>query len=262
MARATKARSEPARGWYVYGIVPADVVVSRKARGIGEPPAPVEVVASGDVAALVSEIELDRPIGTTEDLMAHQNLLDATSVDVPVLPMRFGAVLVSRDAVLDELIEPNENAFADALRELEGVIQYVLRARYVEDALMRQILTDDKKAAAPRDKLQGQPPESTQDIRVQLGERVNAAIEARRQRDTDAIIQDLESVTRAQAVRAPTHELDAAHMALLVDMDGEDRFLTTMSRLARDWEGRMTARLLGPMAPYDFVVTAQPGGLG
>src|SRR3954468_23198145 len=103
-------------GGYVNGIVGRDVEGVPETRGIGEPPAKVEVIPCGDVAALVSEIDLDQPIGRTADLMAHKQLLDITVLDAPVVPVRFGAVLDSRDAVTKELLEPHHDEFSAALR--------------------------------------------------------------------------------------------------------------------------------------------------
>jgi hypothetical protein len=54
-------------------------------------------------------------------------------------------------------------------------------------------------------------------------------------------------------VREPTHELDAVHVAFLVDTDRESEMEQVIDDLARDWEGRIELRLLGPMAAYDFV---------
>ena len=62
----------------------------------------------------------------------------------------------------------------------------------------------------------------------------------------------------ASAVREPTHELDAVHVALLVAIGKENRIRQAVQDLARNWEGRIELRLLGPMAPYDFVATLPP----
>ncbi|WP_178974184.1 GvpL/GvpF family gas vesicle protein, partial [Mycobacterium colombiense] len=79
-------------GVYVYGIVPADAQVAEDARGVGDPPGKVKVIREGDVGALVSEVQLDRALGTPDDLQAHEQVLDSTASTAPVLPMRFGAV--------------------------------------------------------------------------------------------------------------------------------------------------------------------------
>jgi len=248
-----------AKGWYVYGIVGADVEVLPETTGIGEPPAPVVAVQSGDVAALASEIDLDRPLGTTEDLMAHQRLLDDTAIAAPVLPVRFGAVLSSKEAVRQELLEPQQEAFADALADLDGEVQYVVHARYAEERLMRDVLGDDKRALELAERIQTEPPDATRDIRLQLGEAINQAVEERRRRDTQALVDAVTPVTVATSLRDPVHEEDAAHLALLVSTDRASDVDSALNQVARDWADRVTVRLTGPMAPYDFVVATSGG---
>jgi hypothetical protein len=257
-----QGRPEVESAWYVYGIVEADVEVLPEARGVGEPPASVELVRSGDVAALVSEIKRDQPLGRPDDLLAHQGLLDAAAADAAVLPMRFGAVVGSRDAVVQELLTAHHDQLVDALRAVAGHVQYVVRSRYVEDTLMREVLDESPTAAQLAGQLHGQPSEATRDLQLQLGEIVNDAVEAKRSADTESIIRALEPVSAATAIRAPTHEQDAAHVALLVQTSRKGELDDTVNRLARDWEGRATLRVLGPMAPFDFIVTTEqgPGG--
>jgi hypothetical protein len=64
----------------------------------------------------------------------------------------------------------------------------------------------------------------------------------------------------ASVVREPTHELDAAYVAFLVETDEESEMQQAIEDLARDWEGRIEVRLLGPMAAYDFVGSVLPEG--
>jgi hypothetical protein len=54
-------------------------------------------------------------------------------------------------------------------------------------------------------------------------------------------------------VRPPTHDEDAANVALLVDAARRDEFEGAVDRLAQEWRDRVDVRLLGPLAPYDFV---------
>jgi hypothetical protein len=243
------------KGCYVYGIVNADVEVLPQARGVGDPPVPVEVVSDGVVGALVSDVDVDEPLGRPEDLLAHERLLDAVVVEAPVLPLRFGALMTDREAVVKELLVPHDDEFADALGELAGRAQYVTRARYVEQTLLAELLAENATAADLAEQLRGRSAEETLDLRQQLGEIVNREVEARREVDTGSLIDALADVTVASAVRPPTHEEDAAHVAFLVDTSREREFLDAVDAVARDWEGRAQVRLLGPMAPYDFVVT-------
>jgi len=248
-------RRDPQFGWYVYGIVERDVEVVPGSTGVAD--AAVELIQDGRVAALVSKIGLDRPLGTPDDLVAHKELLDATAADAPVLPFRFGAVLASPDAVIQELMEPNDEEFEDALRYLDGTAQYVVRARYVEATVLREILDENPKAARLRDRIGTEPDETTKGLQIQLGEILNAAMEAKRNADTRALVDALEPVAAATAIRQPTHEMDAAHVAILERKEQRSDVEDTLTALAQDWAGRTDLRLLGPMAPYDFVVTTQ-----
>lgn len=144
------------RGYYVYGIVPQDVEATEEASGVGDPPARVEVVRHGEIAALVSVIDMTKPLGRPEDLTAHQHLLDATATEAPVLPIRFGAVMTDTEAVVKELLAPHHDEFAAALEELEGHAEYIVNGRYVEKTVLREILANNREAARLRDEI---PPE-------------------------------------------------------------------------------------------------------
>jgi hypothetical protein len=246
---------KPEQGWYVYGIVESDVEVVPGRTGVAD--APVDIARDKRLCALVSTIELDRPLGTPEDLHAHKDLLDATAVDAPVLPFRFGAVLDSKEAVVEELLEPHEEEFANALRELDGKAQYVVRARYVEQAILREILSENSRAARLREKIGPDPGESSRTQQIQLGEIINAAVEAKRDRDTEALVELLQPVSVTINIRPPTHELDAAHVAFLERIEEHSDVEDALTGLAEKWAGRANVRLLGPMAAYDFVVTTQ-----
>src|ERR1700744_1672337 len=117
-------------GWYVYGILPGDVELTDDIRGVGGQE--VRLVGNDVLAALVSEVDLIGPIGTPEDLQVHQEILDSVAAGAPVLPLRFGAVLTSEDAVVEELLEANHDEFVMALEELEDRAEFIVRGRYVE----------------------------------------------------------------------------------------------------------------------------------
>ena len=101
--------AEDGRACYVYGVVPGDRSddAVRDLGGVGDPDAAVTLVRHGDQAAVVSEVPLDKPLGTPEDLRAHARVLDALAAQSsPVLPFRFGTVVRDTTAVTDELLAP------------------------------------------------------------------------------------------------------------------------------------------------------------
>ncbi|MEV7010286.1 GvpL/GvpF family gas vesicle protein [Streptosporangium sp. NPDC051022] len=246
-----------ASGSYIYGIVPGDVELAPDVRGVGDPPGRVKLVRHGEIAALISEVDLDRPLGRPDDLVAHQRLLDDTAAEVPVLPLRFGAVVTSEKAVADELLEPYHDEFLSALNELEGRAEYVVKGRYVERVVIGEVLTENAEAARLREEIRGRPDEATWDARIRLGEVVGECVEAKRDTDTAALVDALAPHSVSIAVREPTHEQDAVHVAFLVEADREEEFERIVDEFADGWAERVTLRLLGPLAPYDFVMVGQ-----
>ncbi|MFI5718665.1 GvpL/GvpF family gas vesicle protein [Nocardia sp. NPDC051750] len=245
---------------YVYGIVAGDVETEPHARGIGDPPVDVAVVRHGEIAALISEISLDRPLGTPDDLTAHARLLDGTAAVAPVLPLRFGGVVTDTAAVENELLAPNYDEFRAALNELEGHAQFVIRGRYAEDAILREVLHENADAARLRAEIRDRPEAATRDARIALGEIVNRTIEAKRAQDTQRVVAALGEVDAKVRERQPTHEEDAAHLAVLIDLSREDALARALTDLGDEWDGRVRLSLLGPMAPYDFVTAHEPTG--
>jgi hypothetical protein len=242
-------------GWYVYAILPGDVELTEEIRGVGN--SEVKLVRSGDLTALVSEVEVTGPLGTPDDLQAHQELLDSIASGAPVLPLRFGAVVTSQDAVTSELLEPNHDEFAAALDELEGRLEYVVKGRYDETEILEEILSEDEEAAQLRDQIRDADPDATREERIRLGEIINNAVEAKREEDTRELLSAMEDHAVVSVVRDPAHELDAVNVAFLIEQDKEDELNEVVDDLRGQWEERVELRVLGPMAPYDFVGAAQ-----
>jgi len=257
MSASTREKSTPDTGqqigMYVYGIVPGDVKLNSGVHGVGEPPGEIRLVRSGDLAALVSEVDITKPLGTPEDLQAHVDILDAVISDTPVLPSRFGAVLNSEDAVAEELLDANHDEFAGALAQLEGRAEYVVRGRYAEQAIMEEILSGNSKAARLRDRIHGADPDATRELRIQLGEIVNNTVVNKRQADTRLLVSAMKDHCVASGVRVATNELDAVYVAFLVEAGQAGELERVVTELSDRWQGRVELQVRGPMAPYDFV---------
>jgi Gas vesicle synthesis protein GvpL/GvpF len=177
---------------------------------------------------------------------------------VPILPLRFGTVLTSEEAVAEELLAARHDEFTAALDQLEGRAEFRVKGRYVKDAILDQVVSENKQAARLRDAIQGQDPDAARNARSELDQLINEAVAAGREEDTRTLRQAMEGVCVASVAREPAHELDAFHVAFLVAVDEEGEVDRIIEDLAREWEGWIAVHLLGPMAAYDFAGTAQP----
>jgi translation elongation factor EF-1beta len=132
-ARAGGVRQQ--KGIYVYGILPADIEVAAEIPGVGEHPGPLRDVHFDGLAALISEVDLAGRLGSPADLRTHREILDATAAEVPILPLRFGTVLTSEEAVSEELLAAHHDEFTAVLDQLEGRAEFQVKGRYVNDAV-------------------------------------------------------------------------------------------------------------------------------
>jgi hypothetical protein len=235
---------------HVYGLIKADTPVPDNLSGFG-PSGRVSTIRHGRVAAIVGDVP-DRPLGVRGDLVAHEAVLDAVAARAAVVPMRFPAV-VEEDAVVDELLAPNEDHFLAVLQELEGRVQFTLTGRYERDAVLRELLVGDDEIRALREKVWELPEDASYFDRVRLGELVVAALGGRRQVEGAQIHERLE----ACAVATVSHQLaspeDVFDSAFLVERERQKEFDDAVEDIGEDLAGRVRLRLLGPVAAYDFV---------
>lgn len=238
---------------YIYGVVRAGCAVPDDLAGLGGER--VELVEHGELGALVSGVATERPLGTRDDLFAHERVVDTVARDSTVLPFRFGSV-IERSAVTDELLGEHEADLAAALDELEGRVQYNVKGRYEEDVVLREVVAEDPEIAELRERTRDVPEEASYQDRVRLGELVVQAIQERADREGA----DLHDRLAALAAAAVTHESNEPEQVLdsafLVERDRTEEFEQAVDQLGEEFAGRVRFRLGGPLAPYDFVPAA------
>jgi Gas vesicle synthesis protein GvpL/GvpF/Lsr2 len=256
-AAAGDAGVQRQKGIYVYGILPADIEVAAGIPGVGEHPGLLRDVRFDGLAALISEVDSSGWLGSPADLRAHQEILDATAAEVPVVPLRFGTILPSEDAVAEDLLAAHHDEFTAALDQLDGRFEFQVKGRYVKGAVLGEVLSQNKQAAGLREAIQGKDPDAVRNARIELGQLLNQAVKARREEDTRALRQAMERLCVDSVARELAHQLDAVHVAFLVAVDQEPEVERVIRDLAHEWEGRIDVQLLGPMAAYDFTGSAQ-----
>ena len=238
----------------VYGIVPARPPVDGYPAGIAG--APVRRVTHGGLAALVSDVESDVR-ATRRDLLSHSAILEHAVSAGPVLPLRFGTVLRDDDAVKTELLAPRRDEFAALLNAFEQLVELRVKAFYVEEAVLREIVRSNPGIAHLREKTRQLPEPVAQAETLRLGEAVARALEARRERDARSILGRLHQLAEDTVVEDDEGG-SVVIASFLVHRDRIPAFDEAMEELAREHDGVVTFKYLGPLPPHSFVsVTGQ-----
>jgi hypothetical protein len=236
---------------YVYGLVGADTELPADLAGLG-PSGKVSTIRHERLAAIVSDVPTDRPLGTRADLVAHETVVDTVAIGTAVLPMRFPAV-VEEEAVVGELLEPNQDRFLEILSELDGLVQFTVKGRYEQENVLREVLDADPGLRELRDRVQEMPEDASYYERVRLGELIVGALESMREEDGDRVLDALSPLATDVSLRDLGEPDEVVNAAFLVRRDAMQGFEDAVEGVGEQWHGRVRFRLLGPVAPYDFV---------
>ena len=249
MSSSTKEKT----GTYVYAVVAAETDIPEGLEPVGEQTGELAVLDHRSLAAVVSDVPVDRPLGRRQDLMAHERVVNAIAEQMTVLPMRFGGVVRDDQAVVDELLETHHDYFVWALEQLEGCVQFVLHGRYDQDLLLGRIVQANSEIAELSGSIRGQDEDATYYERIRLGEMISTELGQERSADAAAAEEKLSQFAVAVLVKEAGGEDGAVNISLLVRRDHRSEFEQAVDALGDEWGDRVSLRLIGPVAPFDFL---------
>jgi hypothetical protein len=240
---------------FVYGVVRAGGDgADRRADGLpGIRESTVDLIVGGSVAAAVTAGALEEPPRRRADLLAYQSVLDALHRSGPVVPVQFGSVLWDADAVVEDLLLPQQDMFNALLDRLDGKQQYTLRATFIEEAVLADLVATDPEVRALREQTRDQPELAFYPERVRLGELVAQALEDRSLAEAEELWAAIEPFAAEHRVRTPPSAQHVLDVALLVEEGRTQDLVERLEDLAEAVHDRIRMRLVGPLAPYDFV---------
>jgi len=240
---------------FCYGIVWA-----RDAReqpgGIGD--ARVGALNFRELAALTSPVAAGRMRARRRDLLSHFEVLSTALGRGTVLPLRFGAVFESDEALVSRFLEPRYEELAALLRRFEGLVELRVKAFYREEAILAEVVRENPRIARLREATSSGSEASTYGLRIELGEVVAAELQARARRDADQILRRLRPLALTVELDDEPIEHQVLRASFLVERDRVRSFDETMDELARSQAPRMDFKYLGPLPPHTFVALEQP----
>lgn len=228
---------------YLYGVTrPREMVERLVEQGIF-------LVDADDRAAIVSELEDDRPVeATRRNLLAHADVVEQLHEEAVVLPARFGHVLEGREEALELLALPE---IGQLLERHEQTCELRLKGTYEESVFAEVGAELQPLRAAYR-------AEPSVEAGIALGEAVGERLAERRARDQSTVLDALGPLVQQVVTSEPAGELAAFDLALLVERGRADAVSSQLEELAAELSPPLHFRLVGPLPPYSFVQLGQP----
>jgi hypothetical protein len=260
---------------YLYGIVRHSDAIRRKGGtkslasrlrgvGVGSPPAPVELLRYDDLAALVSDVN-DGDIGEAagvrgmrRDMAAHADVLSRVAEGVTVLPVRFGVMVPDDDTLVEQILKPQYDRLGSHLKRLDGAVELTVRAAYVEGEVLQEVVREQPRLAQPLQVGRGRRSGTNYQSRIDLGRKIAAAVQAKRDRDQRWLVERLRLAARDVVVNAPGSDLVVLNGSFLVERRRLERFDRALEHAAAEAGQVMQLNCIGPLPPYSFAAIRLP----
>jgi len=129
---------ETPEGKYVYCIIRSLEPRQFTTLGIGERGDIVHTVHFVSLAAVVSDSPIVEYESSRRNMMAHTRVLEEVMQEFTILPVRFGTVAPSAEAV-QRVLKRRSSEFHDLLVEMEGRVELGLKAFWYENVISRRL---------------------------------------------------------------------------------------------------------------------------
>jgi hypothetical protein len=217
--------------------------------GVGAHGPALRLVREPDLTAVVSDAPPDLR-AKRRDLAIHEQVVGRLFAAGTVLPMRFGMVAPSDEALRNDLRSAAQR-YGELLSRLEGYVEFNVKGVHDEDAVLRDVLLRNR-ALRERNEALRIAGGGRHTDKMEFGERIAAAVADLRSRDAERAV----ALLRPHAVearRGPPVDGCFVNVSFLVALDARRDFDSALLGLRAELGGSASVHLHGPLPPYSFV---------
>jgi hypothetical protein len=235
---------------YIYAISQVDHLSVDLPKGIAEQP--VYTITSGSLCAFVSDNQAATIRAERRHIAASQNVLRALQAEIDLLPMAFGTLTPTADAVVG-LLSQHRDDLITQLGRISGAVEMGLRLKLeVPDPVgyMVEHLAELRQA---RDRTFRHHRSPTLEERVRLGQLCESALRRYQETQTAQLVALLSpSCTAISAL--PIHgDQQVSNLAILVPRASLKAFEAAVQAAAEAFDDDLAFSLNGPWPPHNFV---------
>jgi hypothetical protein len=206
----------------------------------------------GRVAAVVSDVPSEKMRPERSRLAAHQEVLKKLMAEATPLPMSFGILADSPEAVR-KMLSRNQPALLEQLRRVAGKVEMGLRVTWDVPNIFEYFVNTHPELRLARDRLLGGHREPTQEQKIEVGRMFDGLLNEDREACAD----------RVEGILAPhcfeiernkcRNEREVLNLACLVERAGMRQFESSVFEAAKEFDNNFAFDYNGPWAPHNFV---------
>jgi hypothetical protein len=235
---------------YLYAVVEASE--PRWYPSIGIEGNEVYTITEGRMAAVVSGLASPKIRPQRAHLAAHQAVLKCLMADTTPLPMAFGTIAASPDAIRRILVH-NRHAFEEQFRRVAGKVEMGLRVAWDVPNIFEYFVNTHAELRLARDRLVGVRHEFTQEEKIELGRMFDRLLNDDREDHIRKVQRVLDPVCVEFKANQCRNEREVMNVVCLVRRDAQEEFSAGVFAAAKLFDNNFAFDYSGPWAPHNFV---------
>ena len=235
---------------YLYAIIAGQPELHYASAGLGG--ADIFAITAGSVSAVVSDVPAGRLRAERSHLTAHRDVLARLMRSVTPLPVSFGTVAASAQAVRQILLQ-NQRSFGEQLKRVAGKAEMGLRVFWDVTNIFEYFINTHPALRVARDHLFGRRREPTQDEKLELGRFFENLLEEDREACAEKVEEGLSSAGIEHKRNKSRNEREILSLACLIRRGEQAAFEAQVLEIAKLFNNNYAFDYSGPWPPYNFV---------
>jgi len=239
-------------GKYIYCIIASKEARSFGPIGIGGRGDEVNTIVYDDIAAVVSNSPVISYAVSRENMLAHEKAIEEVMKTYTVLPVRFCTIAQDENKV-KKILEKERDKFADLLKNMESKKELGLKAIFKDEVIYKEIAENYEDIKKLKKALLSEPPAKTYYLRVEVGRKVETALQEEKDAYNEEILNALSPLALDTKVNTTYGELMIISAAFLVETAKEAEFDQNVQALADKYGDKIKFKYVGTLPPFNFV---------
>ena len=206
----------------------------------------------GRVAAVVSDLSSEKIRPERSRLAAHQEVLKKLMAETTPLPMAFGILAESPEAVR-KMLSRNQRALLVQLHRVAGRVEMGLRVTWDVPNIFEYFVNTHPELRLARDRFLGGHREATQEQKIEVGRMFDRLLNEDRDEYTDNVEEILAPHCTEIERNKCRNERELMNLACLVERAAMPQFEGGVFEAAQQFDNNFAFDYNGPWAPHNFV---------
>ncbi len=257
-------------GKYIYCIIGANENRQYGPIGIGERGDVIETFCHDGLAAVISDSPVKKYPINRKNTICHQKVMEEVMKYHTVLPVRFSTLAEDKEAkdgsptlpamerIRERVLIERRQEFIDMLKDMDTKMELGVKALWTDmKTVFNEIVEENPSIKSLKGKIEkiniANPRQRTHQKRVELGEMVQDALKAKREKLRNIIMGVLKKASCDSRVNKDFGDNMIVNGAFLVEKSKVKEFDNYIDVLNENYKPNVKFKYIGPVPPCNFV---------